>query len=467
MNIEDSTPTPGQSPGSAPDSADSHFQPGRPRRRPSRSGGRGEAEGSPASENPSAPSSETRTGSGGGGRGERGDSRRRSSDRRDDRRSGGGSGGRGDSRSRRPSRDREERAPVAKAAPAVDEDAPAETGDGSPLQELGGELLGSVSRSFSLTINLLPAPLREPVSLGYLLARAMDTVADSARVPAPKRLEHLRAMFEMIKYGPDPELLRPLQKDLAAQAHDGERELIQKLDRCMNWLEAQEPEDKWELRRTLARIGRGQELDVLRFGDSTADDPKPLETADELDEYTYFVAGSVGELWTRLCQAHLPTGWSKLPESEMLALGKRFGQGLQMVNILRDLPADLAIGRCYLPKDLLAKHDLDVAALRADPKRARPLLDELRAKTLEHLDAAWKYVSAIGPRKLRYACALPVFIGLETLALLARNPVLEVDERVKMSRGSLRKLMASAAVGAWLTSWSDSLYKRLRKRAGA
>ncbi len=72
-----------------------------------------------------------------------------------------------------------------------------------------------MSRSFSLTIKVLPAGLREPISAGYLLARALDTVADTAEVPVAKRLEHLRALLEMIKYGVDPELLRPLQKDLA------------------------------------------------------------------------------------------------------------------------------------------------------------------------------------------------------------------------------------------------------------
>ena len=68
----------------------------------------------------------------------------------------------------------------------------------------------------------------------------------------------------------------------------------------------------------------------------------------------------------------------------MLALGRRFGQGLQMVNILRDLPDDLAQGRCYLPADLLAQHDLTVTDLRQNPTRARKLLDALRHEALGH-----------------------------------------------------------------------------------
>ena len=205
----------------------------------------------------------------------------------------------------------------------------------------------------------------------------------------------------------------------------------------------------------------------MRFGDATAEQPQPLATAADLADYTYFVAGAVGELWTRLCERHLPAGWSALPFPEMLVLGKRFGQGLQMVNILRDLPADLASGRCYLPADLLTEHGLEVADLLAEPQRARPLLESVRQTALEHLDAGWRYVRALKPNKLRYACSLPILIGLETLALLARQSPLETEERVKMSRTRLRGLMASAMVGTAVSPWLTGLHDRLRRRAGA
>ena len=418
--------------------------------------------------------------------------RERSSSRRGGPRRGGESGGAPEGRRDRPERGgRPERSggrerggrserpggrdrggrtrdPQAKEAPKPqDKPAPvSSTGSGNPLDDLGGDLLASVSRSFSLTIHLLPEPLREPITLGYLVARAQDTVADTPSVPAGSRLEHLRALLDMVKYGPDPEILRPLARDLVAkQPHDGERELLKQLERCLAWLEAQPADDRWELRRTLARIGRAQELDLLRFGDATAAAPKSLATAAELDEYTYLIAGCVGELWTRLCQRHLEAGWSKLDETGMLALGKRFGQGLQMVNILRDLPEDLANGRCYLPADLLADHDLAAADLLKEPARARPLLDAMRQEALEHLDAAWDYVKALTPRKLRYACALPVLIGLETLGLLAKTSPLESSERLKISRGSVAGLMASAKVGALFNPWLNRLHGKLRKKA--
>ncbi len=371
----------------------------------------------------------------------------------------------------RPGRERsEDRPPAKKDAPepvvATQQSAVPEAD--SYLEELGGSLLASVSRSFSLTIKALPAGMREPITAGYLLARALDTVADTAAVPAAKRLEHLRALLEMIKYGADPELLRPLQKDVGAhQTHDGEQELIEKLDRCLEWLEALPAEDQWDLRRTLSRIGRGQELDVLRFGEGTAAQPKTLANETELDEYTYFVAGCVGELWTRLCQRHLPAGWSRLGADEMLKLGKHFGQGLQMVNILRDLPKDLEDGRCYLPQTLLAEQGLEADTLVKEPARAKPVLDKLRKQTVAKLDDAWKYARALTPLKLRYACALPVLLGAETLGLLAKTSPLETSERIKVSKPGMRGLMVSSAVGTALGAWHERLYRRTREKAMA
>ena len=65
--------------------------------------------------------------------------------------------------------------------------------DPDPRRRPVKAILKSVSRSFYLTIKFLPRPLREPVSLAYLLARATDTIADTAAIPATTRLTTLRS----------------------------------------------------------------------------------------------------------------------------------------------------------------------------------------------------------------------------------------------------------------------------------
>src|SRR5207249_3011781 len=81
---------------------------------------------------------------------------------------------------------------------------------------------------------LLPAPLRAPIGLAYLLARASDTIADSTAVPVAARLRHLAAFWQMIRTG-EPDGIEELRHEITSP-HDGECTLIACLGDCLNWL---------------------------------------------------------------------------------------------------------------------------------------------------------------------------------------------------------------------------------------
>src|SRR5437879_11825050 len=109
---------------------------------------------------------------------------------------------------------------------------------------------------------------------------------------------------------------------------------------------------------------RGQMLDLQRF-----DDPqeiRALATAVDLDEYTYLVAGCVGEFWTRLCFRHV-RNFSGLSEDEMLALGKLYGMSLQLINVLRDVGADLRAANCSFPESEQTAGTLTTAPILSAP----------------------------------------------------------------------------------------------------
>src|SRR5205807_10342207 len=186
------------------------------------------------------------------------------------------------------------------------------------LPDLRGSILASVSRSFYLSIRLLPKKLRDPVSLGYLLARASDTIADTTAVPIELRTEKLRLLARGIQGKALDDAIVDLSASLAPlQKNKAERALIESLQRCLDWLDQSEVLDREEIRAVLEQINRGQILDLERFRN-----PKQLfalETSAELDEYTYLVAGSAGEFWTRLCFRHLPK-FATRSEPEVLGL---------------------------------------------------------------------------------------------------------------------------------------------------
>src|ERR1700677_3356073 len=169
-------------------------------------------------------------------------------------------------------------------------------------QILGGALLASVSRSFYLSIKVLPAKVREPLGLAYLLARTTDTIADTAGAPVECRLKHLKVLGEMIVNGADAEKIRLLQQEIVPP-DNGEKELLAKIAPCLDWLAAQNGDDRGDIEGVLEKIIRGQALDLRRFPSTSP--VRALQNAAELDEYTYLVAGCVGEFWTRICFAHL------------------------------------------------------------------------------------------------------------------------------------------------------------------
>src|SRR4051812_28226914 len=99
----------------------------------------------------------------------------------------------------------------------------------APEQLRPWALLRGVSRSFYLSIRLLPAGMREPVAVGYLLARASDTVADTTSIGIDQRRSQLKVLADLfVRAGPDRmDRARALAASFApAQQHTDERALI-------------------------------------------------------------------------------------------------------------------------------------------------------------------------------------------------------------------------------------------------
>ena len=102
----------------------------------------------------------------------------------------------------------------------------------------------------------------------------------------------------------------------------------------------------------------------------------------------------------------------------MRELGRDYGMGLQLVNILRDAGADLAAGRCYFPADELAAAGLRPEDILSHPDRFEPIWERWSARAHSRLELGIRYADAVGSRRVRAASALPALLGLRTLALL-------------------------------------------------
>jgi farnesyl-diphosphate farnesyltransferase len=303
-------------------------------------------------------------------------------------------------------------------------------------------LLKQVSRSFYLTLRVLPASIRTQIGLAYLLARTTDTIADTELVTLDRRLEALWDLRKRILGQSESPL--DLGELTTRQAAPAERALLEECETSLALLQRLAPLDLQFVREVLDTIMSGQELDLRRFAGASLTNIIALKTEEELDDYTYRVAGCVGEFWTQICRAHL---FPKAPldEGPLLANGVRFGKGLQLVNILRDLPADLRSGRCYVPEEKLSASGLAPAQLldSANEPQFRPLYNGYLDLAEGHLQAGWAYTNAL-PRKcvrVRLACAWPILIGFETLRRLRLGVVLDARNRIKVSRREVRHLI--------------------------
>ncbi len=280
------------------------------------------------------------------------------------------------------------------------------------------DLLDKTSRTFALSIPLLPEPTRRELGIAYLLFRIADTFEDAAQWRTERQVAALAEFVELLRR-PSLERAAELGECWARETpieHDGYLELLADTELVVRaFLSLSAParaiiaEHTIRTAEGMARFVRRTEGGVLRLAD-----------VEDLRGYCYVVAGIVGELSTEL----FLLGRAALePVAERLrARAARFGEALQLVNILKDSAFDTDEGRCYLPPSVdrrrifaLAREDLGVAA-------------EYTC-TLQRAGA---------PRGVVAFCALPT-----RLAYAALDRVEVAGPGAKISRAQVAEIVAS------------------------
>lgn len=206
--------------------------------------------------------------------------------------------------------------------------------------------LEQTSRTFALSIPLLPEDLRRPVTVAYLLFRIADTIEDELEGPAELRAAALRLVAERFEADPGSlaEALGERSRTTLASevAHDGYADLIEAAPDVLKAFLNLPQDERAIIARHLARTARGM-ADFLGRDLSGG-------SASDLRAYCYAVAGIVGEMLTELF-ALRDAGAARV-SSDLTRDAAAFGEGLQLVNIVRDASDDLHAGRCYLPRSL-------------------------------------------------------------------------------------------------------------------
>ena len=301
-------------------------------------------------------------------------------------------------------------------------------------------LADRTARSFALTLRLLPGPTRAEVCLAYLAARLTDSVADTTVLPAPERL----GLLDVLRDAIDADAPWPggaLSRLAEIHDHAGEMALLSAHAGLESALRSLDSDARDRVRRVLLIILSGQRLDLVRSMEGAFTLPDDASLVD----YTWRVAGCVGGFWTEVLAARLP-GALRLPEGELALLGRRYGQGLQLLNILRDAPEDWLAGRCYLPVGAGETPTLfppDPDGLERLYSRVRKWIPLCR----DWLDDGIRYGEALRGIRVRAASRLPALIGHRTLDRVEAGDFTAWRGLVKIPRRDVRRALIEALAG--------------------
>lgn len=270
-------------------------------------------------------------------------------------------------------------------------------------------ILRSVSRTFALTIPLLPAPIEKVVGNTYLLCRIVDTIEDAANLSVSKKQELSKLFIDCVQERlPTQDFVNACLLALRDYGNLDELDLITHTPTVLRILHTCSQEDQVAVSRCVAIMSEGMSY---FHGKQTQ---AGLENLKEFEKYCYVVAGVVGELLTTIFSNHSAAFAKSLQAREGLAIA--FGQALQMTNILKDSPEDQARGVSWKPADISQSDLLRIA--------------------YEKLQDSMQYILLIPKQdsEIRRFCFLAFGLAVMTLSKIAKRTKFNHQSEVKLSR---------------------------------
>ncbi len=301
-------------------------------------------------------------------------------------------------------------------------------------------ILPKVSRSFSLCIKVLPAPLDSQMMLSYLLYRAIDTIEDSHASVEDKKI-----LFDMLigslrcKKYPQERVAR-LKTALAAKLdYTYEKELVGNIDAVIR----EYYEVPAKARSAIRGWGRVMARGMYEF------QTRKIRTFKDQDLYSYYVAGVVGHLFNDLL-LYNDVITEKMRDRLHLH-ARKFGLALQKVNILRDVAHDIPSGRRYWPLSTMQKYQLGYSSLLKSENRGKAMkvLREEIDDAVQYLHSAMYYTMSLPKTALRVRmfCLIPLFMAIESyVKCIDNHEIFESEKTVKITREQVHAIVAKSTL---------------------
>jgi len=333
--------------------------------------------------------------------------------------------------------------------------------------ELRDFWLEKVSRTFTLSIRILPDELRTYVGHAYLVCRLLDTLEDTPDILVAEKMKALDFAIDAIKSPDRLDEYAVYFSDLADtyDIKEWEKVLLRNSFHIFQCLLTFPEEVQRILRKWTVEMAEG--MKKYAFG---KDKPEvQLEKLDNLEEYTYYVAGTVGELLTGL-YAQPRYGIADKQLNIMKKNSIPFGKALQFVNIIKDSRGDIEEGRCFIPADLLQKYGCELHTF-FEPKNlatSRKVYEELLERAKGYLDNAIEYIEQIPVKnwRIRLFCIWPVVLAYKTLREIEKRipELITNPASIKMTRRDVKRSIKLSAIGGFSKCYFNYYIGNIKKR---
>ncbi|HEX7339517.1 MAG TPA: phytoene/squalene synthase family protein [Rhodanobacteraceae bacterium] len=321
------------------------------------------------------------------------------------------------------------------------------------------DILQKVSRTFALTIPQLPKSLRRVVTNAYLLCRIADTIEDESALSFEQKQHFHDGFLDVVTRGADADAFaRVLTPLLTTDASAAEKDLIAHTADVVAVTHSFNVNQRAALDRCLEVMCHG----MPRYERHAS--IEGLNNQASLDLYCYYVAGVVGETLTALfCDYSKAIGHQR---DRMMQLGLSFGQGLQMVNILKDFWEDHQRGVCWLPQNLFARMGVNLGMVSRE--NYQPGFGKAYARLIgiahTHLRNGFEYTLMIPDSEpgIRRFCLLALALAVQTLQRIYQHPDFKCGSDVKVSH----RVVTNTLIMTRLFASYDRVLRRWFRRLG-
>lgn len=314
------------------------------------------------------------------------------------------------------------------------------------------EMLRDTSRTFALSIEQLPKPLRDGLTLAYLLLRVSDYLEDNEHMPRDRKADLLLLWDDVLSGNTDVHRLTGELQDISDDAPDAHA--ARSSDLLLEQLKQLPDADQEIIVRYVRQTTRG--MARWQHQGPTVQD----ET--ELDDYMHQVAGLVGYLMTELFACHSASVQAQ--QEQLMPLSHEYGLALQTVNVIRGLPQDFKRGWIFVPRSYCAQEGLEPHELfePQHQERAMRVVNRLADKAERHLQSGLEFVSRLPQteHRLRLACMWPLLFAAKTLAVSRDNPEVLKSE-AKIHRADVKGIIAQTTLLGWSNTWLERYFNHL------